>query len=90
MRLRHYDHDGRARFITFSTHKDLPVLTNSLFREIVVDGIVSHCRLHKLRLLAYVVMPEHVHLVNVPSSGLEVGPNIGELKRQLPGASSRS
>ena len=82
MKLRHYDHDGRARFVTFCTHQDAPILTNTPFRSAVVESILSVCRDGRLRLLGYVVMPEHVHLVVVPPEDGELGPAIGEMKRQ--------
>lgn len=66
MKLKHFDHDGRARFITFPTHRNLPILTNNLFREIIVEETIAVCRQLGIRLLAYVVMPEHVHLVLIP------------------------
>ena len=81
MKLKHYDHDGRARFVTFCTHQKLPVLTNHVFKDIVVNCLFEICRDYKLRLLGYVAMPEHVHLVVVPPEATELGPVIGEFKR---------
>lgn len=81
MKLKHYDHDGRARFITFSTHRNLPILTNNLFREIIVEETIVICRQLGIRLLAYVVMSEHVHLVLILPEDVELGPAIGELKK---------
>ncbi len=81
MKLKHYDHDGRARFVTFCTHQKLPILSNRVFRDIVVGRIHEFCHNRQLRLLGYVVMPEHVHLVIVPPEDVELGPLVGELKR---------
>lgn len=80
MKLKHYDHDGRARFITFSTHHRLPLLTNKRYREIVIDAIRRAREAHKFRLLGYVIMPEHVHLVIVPGLEAHVGEIVGEIK----------
>ena len=80
MKLRHYDHDGRARFITFCTHHRLPLLTNNRFREIIIDAIRRTREEKKFRLLGYVIMPEHVHLVIVPGLDSEVGDIVGEIK----------
>ena len=41
MKLKHFDHDGRARFVTFCAHRRLPVLTNNRFRRIIVESIDS-------------------------------------------------
>lgn len=81
MKLKHYDHDGRARFVTFCTHRRLPILSNHLFRDIVVTRLHETCRVYRLILLGYVVMPDHVHLVVVPPETVELGPVVGELKR---------
>jgi putative transposase len=83
MNLKHYDHDGRARFVTFCTNRRLPILTNDLFRDVVYDEILAFCRTSHTRLLAYVIMPEHVHLVVVPPETLKLGPAIGNLKRNI-------
>jgi putative transposase len=80
MKLRHYDHDGRARFITFSTHQRRPILTEDYISRIVIASIFNVCRIRQLRLLSYVIMPEHVHLVIIPQLSVKVGAMIGEMK----------
>jgi putative transposase len=82
MHLRHYDHDGRARFVTFCTHKRIPLLTNNTFRKAVLGTIRFVGSEFKLRLLGYVLMPEHVHLVLVPPEEVRLGGAVGEIKRQ--------
>lgn len=81
MKLRHYDNDGRARFVTFSTHRRLPILTNSRFRQVVVDSIAEIRTSFGFRLIGYVIMPEHVHLVLIPAAEMKLGHVIGEIKR---------
>jgi putative transposase len=78
--LRHHDHDGRVRFVTFSTHRRLPILTNNEFRAHVVRAIEVARDHHRFRLLAYVIMPEHVRLVIFPQRESQVGEIIGEIK----------
>jgi REP-associated tyrosine transposase len=78
--IKTYDHDGRARFITFCTHKRIPILTNDRYRKIVLDSIKHICKKYQLTLLASVIMPEHVHLVIVPSEEVKLGPLIGKMK----------
>lgn len=80
MDLRHYDHDGRARFLTFCTHERRPIVSNARFRDIVVDCILESRSEFGFRLLAFVVMPEHVHLVIVPREDAEAGRIVGEIK----------
>ncbi len=81
MKLKHYDNDGRARFVTFCTHRRLPLLTNRRFRRIVVEAIDEHCAAHGFSVLGYVIMPEHVHLVLWPPEVMAVGSVVGEIKR---------
>jgi len=81
MKMKHFDHDGRARFVTFSTHRRLPILTNDVFRQDVVDALIETREKTKVRLVAYVIMPEHVHLVLVPPESTKIGSLIGDIKR---------
>ena len=81
MRLKHYDHDGRARFITFGVHQRNPVLTDTTLRRLVIKCIDDIRNDYKLRLIGYVIMPEHVHLVLIPPEEVKLGYVIGELKR---------
>ena len=82
MHLRHYDHDGRARFVTFCTYKRIPLLTNNTFRKAVLETVCFVSSEFKLHLLGYVLMPEHVHLVIVPPEEVKLGSVVGEIKRQ--------
>jgi len=59
----------------------MPVLSNALFRGIVVDSIDQARIAFGFRLLAYVVMPDHVHLVIIPRIDSNVGHLVGEIKR---------
>jgi REP-associated tyrosine transposase len=62
--LPHMERSGRAHFVTFDTYErwELPPLARDL--------VLKHC-LHdngrKMRLYIVVVMPDHVHLIFIPS-----------------------
>ncbi len=90
MNLRHFDHDGRARFITFVTHRDIPALRYDALKLFVIDSIREIRLRNNLRLLAYVIMPEHVHLVVVPPVEVELGPVIGLAKNRSAHAALRA
>jgi putative transposase len=81
MRLKHYDDDGRARFITFCTHKKLKQLTNNCSRYKLLETIDEARKQYFFKLVGYVIMPEHVHLVIIPEAGTPIGAMIGEIKR---------
>ena len=82
MKLRHFDHDGRARFITFGLHHRVPLLTNDPLRQIIADCINDARISYGFRLLGYVIMPEHVHLVLVPRIDDRASRIIGDIKRE--------
>jgi putative transposase len=82
MKLRHYDFDGRARFITFCTHRRLPLLLDDDIRLVICEAIDRARSSGQFRLLAYVIMPEHVHLVLHPGESARMGNVIGEMKHK--------
>lgn len=80
--LRHYDHDGSIRFITFSCHNRLPLLLSDSAR-VHVGRTMDNARVkYAFRLLTYVFMPEHVHLVILPRAETAVGHLIGIIKQE--------
>lgn len=81
MALQHFDHDGRARFVTFITHRRIPLLTNDLFRATVVSAIEAAALKFSCTLLAWVIMPEHVHVVVVPAVETRLSEVISAIKR---------
>ncbi len=80
--LKHFDSDGQARYITFCTHHQLPMLTDAKINQIIISSIKSNRIKYNFKLLAYVIMPEHVHLIIVPDFKSKVGTIIGEIKRE--------
>ena len=81
MKLKHFDIDGQARFITFCTHNQLPLLSDNKIRRIILDIILDAKKQYGFKLIAYVLMPEHVHLILIPNENSKVGHIIGEIKR---------
>ena len=81
-KLRHYDNFGTARFITFSCFRRQPNLINDFAKELFIAELYKARVKYKLGIIGYVIMPEHVHLVVVPPEDGELGPAIGEMKRQ--------
>lgn len=59
----------------------MPLLKDDRVCEIVVETIEEVRRVHSFKLLAYVIMPEHLHLIIVPREETKVGYVIGEIKR---------
>ena len=82
-KLRHYDDLGTARFVTFSCYRRETYLTNMTSRELLLKHIEQARLKYRFKLLAYVLMPEHVHLVMWPPDGMKMGRVIGEIKSNM-------
>jgi putative transposase len=80
MTTKHFDHDGRTRFVTFSTHQQLPILSDPELSSMVFGALEAVTREYRCTLLAWVIMPEHVHLVLSPPVDAALGQIIGEIK----------
>ncbi len=65
-RIRHYQGEGHLHELTFSCFRRMPLLTNDVWRAILVQSLEAACSEEGFGLLAFVFMPEHVHLLVVP------------------------
>ncbi len=81
--LRHYNHLNTARFITTSSFRRLPLFKRPSERDVAADVMIQFFSELKVPLLAYVVMPEHVHFLFVLSENQSVGPLVGTLKFRI-------
>lgn len=80
MQLKHFDLEGQAHFVTFRTHKGLPMIDDAI-SAIIIDTLRQFIRDMSMVLAGYVIMPNHVHLVLIPSAGVEIGNLVGNIKR---------
>ena len=61
--LRRYYGQGHLHFITFSCYRRLPLLKRARVRDVFVRELSKVREEMGFRLIGYVVMPEHVHLL---------------------------
>ncbi len=66
--VRHYDLPGHAHELTFSCYKRRSLLSDETHREIVGRAISAAAGRHDFMVVAFVLMPEHVHLLVFPRS----------------------
>ena len=71
-RCKRYNIPGHAHYLTFSCYKRQPLLTLSEPRRWLCEAIVEAQRKRPFDLWAYVLMPEHVHLLLWPHEGCKV------------------
>ena len=80
--VKHYHEPGDVHELTFSCYRRMPILTNNKWRSYLAESIEAACRLHRFRLVAFVFMPEHVHLLVLPEEQEpDLGGFIGAMKR---------
>ena len=79
-RVRSYDIPGHAHALTFSCFRRLPLLSRDRPRRWLVDAMEAARRDLHLQLWAYVIMPEHVHLLFWP---MEVEYRVSEVRTAL-------
>ena len=65
-RIKHYHEPGHLHELTFSCYRRMPLLTNDGWRAMLAESINRATERHHYRLIAFVFMPEHVHLLVYP------------------------
>ena len=64
--IKHYEEVTAVHELTFSCYRRLPLLTNEAWRRMLAESITAATDRHAFELLAFVFMPEHVHLLLLP------------------------
>jgi REP element-mobilizing transposase RayT len=82
LRKRRY-YRGNAYYITTSVNKFIKIFREKKYADIILKNINFYKRKYGFKLLAYVVMPDHLHLLIFPKQDhvKEVSNLIGTLKR---------
>jgi len=83
-RVQHFNIPGQAHFLTFSTFRRLPLLTNEVWRRWLGASIRNACDEMRFELWAYVFMPEHLHLLVRPiNNTYEIGHFLHAIKKPV-------
>jgi putative transposase len=67
-KVQHFDEPGHVHELTFSCFHRLPLLHDVQRCKLLSQAINSACTHHHFRLLGFVYMPEHVHLLVYPDN----------------------
>jgi len=65
-KVRHFDLLGDAHYLTFSCYRGMPLLSRDRTRIWFLEELGKAREKHKFDLWAWVIMPEHVHLLIYP------------------------
>ncbi len=79
-KLHHYDNLNTARFITFSCYHHYPLLRTDTAIYSFMDVLKAKRKEYDFKILGYVVMPNHVHLVLHPKENDKLGKIVGVIK----------
>jgi putative transposase len=66
-KVKHYHEPGDFHELTFSCYRRMPLLTNDAWRKHLAGSIDDACSADEFRLVAFVFMPEHAHLLVCPT-----------------------
>ena len=80
---RRIERPNDARYLTFSCYARRPLLGEADARDAVADQLMLARSRLGFRLLAWVLMPEHVHLLVVPPAGSEIPQVLMAIKRPV-------
>ena len=81
-RVKHFNEPGHVHELTFSCYRRRPLLTNDVWRAMLSESIDRALDRHCYRLVAFVFMPEHVHLLVYPTpAASEVAELLKAIKR---------
>jgi putative transposase len=67
-RVTHFNEPGHYHELTFSCFHRLPLLTDDTFRVLLSHSIEQAMARHHYRLVAFVYMPNHIHLLTFPDT----------------------
>ena len=78
-----YDVEGDAHHLTFSCFRCLPLLSKERSCRWMCDAMQLGRQYDLYDLWAYVIMPEHVHIVLLPHSGIRIAHILTTLKQSV-------
>ncbi len=64
--IRHYNIPYHAHFLTFSCFQQLSLFSRERTKRWIIEAIINAKEKYKYALWAYVIMPEHIHLLVYP------------------------
>ena len=76
-----FDIEGHAFFVTFSCYHDVPLLSRDRCKAIVLGQLENLSRRHEAGVVAYVIMPDHVHILLRPSTSGRLSLFVQQWKR---------
>jgi putative transposase len=78
-----YDNEGDAHHLTFSCFQGIPLFAKERTCKWMLQAFELGRAKNQFDLWAYVIMPEHVHVVLLPDSGVKISEILTTLKQSV-------
>jgi putative transposase len=82
-RCKRYDIAGHAHYLTFSCFRRQPFLTRDRARQWLLDAVQAAKAKHPFDLWAFVIMPEHAHLLIFPHPSATISGILKSIKQPV-------
>lgn len=82
-RMKRVDELGTARYLTFSCYRKLPLFVNDQIKARFVADLITTSQQFGVRVIAWVIMPDHVHLIVFPREAEPLTGFLTALKRPI-------
>ena len=79
-KIKRLDLPGQAHYLTFSCFKSQPFLNKDRSRLWFIDALKNARTKHGFELWAWVIMPEHVHLLVLPKNDVTISKILNAIK----------
>jgi putative transposase len=81
--IKHYDTPGHAHYLTFSCFRRQPFFDHPQLALWVWDAVTKAKQRHPFDLWAYVIMPEHLHLLVWPQKSVRISDILYAVKQSV-------
>ncbi len=82
-KIEHYTTQGHAHYITLVIKNRVSVFSNSILSEKCIQAIAFYQNNFEVRILGYVIMPDHIHLIVWPQSKTSLEDFVRDFKKYL-------
>ena len=82
-RVKHVDMPGQAHYLTFSCFHNQKFLNDNRTRMWFINALEKARQKHGFELWAWVIMPEHIHLMLLPRAGTSISSILTSVKTSV-------
>ena len=76
-----FDVEGHAHFTTINVYKRIHILENYKFCDLIIENLEYYRKKFQYKLLGYVILPDHLHMIVIPNSRTKYSDVIRDFKK---------